>query len=184
MTHFILFIGLVFSARSQAFEAKKIAKDEIPKIRALICQSPVVQKEILQANQLHQSSEEIQELDERWKNTVGEPDFILKFQKNECGQYLKKIKTEKLPYLAEIFVMDHQGGIVCQTDKTSDFWQGDETKWQAVFGKGENSYYIADPHFDESSQSFTLQVSLPIYNERQPIGTVTVGIDLDRVIEK
>jgi hypothetical protein len=77
--------------------------------------------------------------------------------------------------------MDNKGLNVGQSGITSDYWQGDEAKWQKTYGKGPDAILIDDVEFDESSQTFQSQVSLPVVDSisGEVIGAVTVGVNMD-----
>ena len=60
----------------------------------------------------------------------------------------------------EIFVMDAVGLNVAASDTTSDFWQGDEAKWQQTYSAGSGAVHISDVELDESTQSYQSQVEL------------------------
>lgn len=47
-------------------------------------------------------------------------------------------------YYAEIFVIDYQGAIVVMTNKTSDYWQGDELKFEKAFNQGQGQVFVGD----------------------------------------
>jgi len=99
---------------------------------------------------------------------------------NECGQHLRSIQNSA-PYFAEIFVMDNRGANVAMTDKTSDYWQGDEAKFQKSFNAGAGAIFVDDVDFDDSAQAYLVQVSVPIKKAGQVIGAITFGIDIDAV---
>ena len=40
------------------------------------------------------------------------------------------------PLVVEAFVMNDRGTLVCSMSETSDYWQGDEAKWQRTFVDG------------------------------------------------
>ena len=84
-----------------------------------------------------------------------------------------------MPYISVIFVMDNQGANVAMTDKTSDYWQGDEAKFKNSFGKG--SVFVDEVEFDDSTQAYLCQVSVPVTDGGAVIGAITFGIDVDRV---
>ena len=122
----------------------------------------------------------IKEQDEKWKATAGVVDYMKAIMTSECGKYLSKIqKSEK--YYAEIFVMDNQGANVAMTDKTSDYWQGDEAKFTESFKGGKGGVHISDVEFDDSSQAYLVQVSVPVKDNGKVIGAITFGIDVDLV---
>ena len=77
--------------------------------------------------------------------------------------------------------MDNQGANVAMTDKTSDYWQGDEAKFQKAFNGGAGAVFIDAVKFDESAQAYLVQVSVPVMDGDQAIGAITMGIDVDKV---
>ena len=122
----------------------------------------------------------IKEMDEKWKNTAGIADFMQVLMDSGCGPNLQRIQKEN-PYFAEIFVMDNQGANVCQTDKTSDYWQGDEDKFQRSFNGGKGAIFVDEVEFDDSTQSYISQVSVPVMDGSMAIGAITFGIDVDQL---
>jgi putative methionine-R-sulfoxide reductase with GAF domain len=65
---------------------------------------------------------------------------------------------------AEIFVTDIYGGLAGTTNRTSDYYQADETWWQAAYNGGQGAVYISEPEFDESTGALAVQIALPIRN--------------------
>jgi hypothetical protein len=100
---------------------------------------------------------------------------------SECGQHLRQLLQSE-PYYAEIFVMDNQGANVCMTDKTSDYWQGDEAKFTESFKGGAGAVHISDVKFDDSTQAYLVQVSVPVKNGDKVVGAITLGINVDRIL--
>jgi len=69
---------------------------------------------------------------------------------------------------------------VALSDVTSDYWQGDEAKWQMTYGEPAGTVHLGDVELDESTQTYQSQVSFPIFDPEtgEGIGAVTVGVDL------
>lgn len=131
----------------------------------------------------HISEAEIRSLDQQWTGetkTAKKPlkDSVLT---NRTSAYLMKVKNESHGLYTEIFVMDSKGLNVGQSDITSDYWQGDEAKWQQTFSVGPKAIYIDKPKFDESTQKFQIQVSFSITDVtgKNVIGAITVGMDAE-----
>jgi hypothetical protein len=110
----------------------------------------------------------------------GIADYMQEMMDSECGRYLAKIQNGS-PYFAEIFVMDNQGANVAMTDKTSDYWQGDEAKFKKSFNGGSGAVFVDDVEFDDSTQAYLVQVSVPVKDGERVIGAITFGIDIDRL---
>ena len=78
--------------------------------------------------------------------------------------------------------MDAKGLNVGQSDVTSDYWQGDEAKFQKSFGAGAGAVFVDEAEKDESTQMLQSQASMTIVDETgAPIGAITVGINLDKL---
>jgi hypothetical protein len=77
--------------------------------------------------------------------------------------------------------MDDQGALVCATAKTSDYWQGDEAKWQRAFNGGKGDVFIDRPKFDESAGARIAQISVPVMENGRAIGAVTVGVAIEKL---
>jgi len=99
---------------------------------------------------------------------------------SECAKHLRGIQ-DSADYFAEIFVMDNQGANVAMTDKTSDYWQGDEAKFKNAFAGGGGAVFVDEVEFDESAQAYLVQVSVPVMDAGKAIGAITFGIDVDRI---
>jgi hypothetical protein len=106
-------------------------------------------------------------------------ELITAARENDTSKWLVKVqeKAEPAGAVTEIFVMDGWGWNVAQTGGTSDFYQGDEGKWQKTFAS--NDIEILDI-VEEDGVRYA-QISLPIKDGDKNIGAVTVGVDVDKV---
>ena len=77
--------------------------------------------------------------------------------------------------------MDKTGLNVGQGEPTSDYWQGDEAKWQETYLVGPDAVFIDDIDFDGSSGMFLAQVDAAIADPEtgEVIGAVTMGINIE-----
>ena len=83
------------------------------------------------------------------------------------------------PVVVEAFVMNDRGTLVCSIAETSDYWQGDEAKWQRTFVEGKDAF-VEEPAFDASSGKYAIQLSVPIAEAGKRIGAVTLTLKLNR----
>lgn len=166
-------------------------KHEAP-IRAMVdksmrawAQDPIVIAAIKEQNERHAklNQGEIDGLDKQWRAEVKAADkpLITKTMGNALSTYLKKVEADSKGLYTEIFVMDNKGLNVGQSDVTSDYWQGDEAKWQKTFSVGGDAVFVDKVEKDESSQQLQAQVSFSIVDpaSKQVIGAVTIGVNLD-----
>jgi hypothetical protein len=173
---FALCLGPAFAAEKAPENVVNLAKGELAKLGS----DPAIIKAVQAENAKNKALDQIKAMDEKWKADAGVADYMKALMESECGQYLRKIQDEK-PYLAEIFVMDNQGANVAMTDKTSDYWQGDEAKFTESFKGGAGAVHISDVEFDDSTQVYVVQASVPVMDGGKAIGAITFGIDVDKV---
>jgi hypothetical protein len=119
-------------------------------------------------------------MDEKWKATRGVTDFMQALMDSHCGKHLRGIQAVSFQY-AEIFAMDNQGANVCMTDKTSDYWQGDEAKFKESYKDGQGAVFVDEVEFDDSTQAYLVQVSVPVKDGAEVIGAITIGIDVNKI---
>ena len=147
----------------------------------------VVISALKQQNTKHASlsEEEIKKLDKQWRAEVdaAQKPLIDSVLKNELSAFLSKKKTDAKGVITEIFVMDVKGLNVGQSDVTSDYWQGDEAKWQKTFQVGPEAVFFDKIEKDESTQTLQMQVSVSIKDPEtgKVIGAATVGINVDEL---
>ncbi len=144
---------------------------------------PAILNAVIAQNAAHAGlgQAEIDALDARWRDELSRADrpMIEAILSNPLSLYLKGRQRAAEGVITEIFVMDNRGLNVGQSDITSDYWQGDEAKWQESFGG--RALHVEDAERDESTLLMQSQASLPV---RDPatgavIGTITVGVNLD-----
>ena len=128
---------------------------------------------------------DILKLDKTWRAEVkkGGGALTSKVISNALSGYLKTVKNDSQGLYTEIFVMDNKGLNVGQSDMTSDFWQGDEAKWQKTYKVGPQSMHIGSVKTDESSQTLQSQLSVPVVDPAsgKVIGAVTVGVNVEQL---
>lgn len=123
------------------------------------------------------TEDEIIALDDKWR--ADDTEMKDMYLNNPVSDFLREKQAASNGVYAEIFVMDFQGCNVAQSDLTSDFWQGDEAKFKLSYNNGMGSIFIDEIEFDESSEAYVVQVSLPIVNSNnEVIGAITFGIDM------
>ena len=76
---------------------------------------------------------------------------------NAVSALLANYKDASMGMVTEIFIMDNKGMNVGQSDVTSDYWQGDEGKWQKTYLVGPEAVFVDEVEMDESSQTLQSQ---------------------------
>jgi len=129
------------------------------------------------------SQGDIDNMDKDWRaqTDAGSKPMIDAVLGNALSKYLADSKNSAGGIATEVFVMDNRGLNVGQSDVTSDYWQGDEAKWQKTYGAGAGAIFIDEVEMDESTQTFQSQLSMSIVDPAtgEVIGAITVGVNID-----
>lgn len=123
----------------------------------------------------------IDELDGQWKaeREAADKPLIAATLSSPLSVYLARIQGKSLGLYAEIFVMDQTGLNVGQSSVTSDFWQGDEDKYQKTFAVADDALFIDEPEWDDEAKIWRDQVSFTVLSaDKKKIGAVTVELNL------
>ncbi|HQS57986.1 MAG: hypothetical protein B7Y56_06315 [Gallionellales bacterium 35-53-114] len=157
----------------------KDVKDIVPEV-VQAAANPAVVQAVKEQNAKGLTLAKIQETDKAWSSAT-EPDAFMKsFTTNAAAKALASTEKSK-PYLIEFILTDNQGANVAVTALTSDYWQGDEPKFTNAFADGTGKPYIARPQKDKSSGEVISQVSVPVMAGDKAIGTLTVGVRVEKL---
>lgn len=174
----IMFLGSVtgqmYAGEKAPPVVAKLAESEMVKLGA----DPVIVEAVKAQNAKKMSLEQIKQTDEKWKAFAGIADYMKAIMETDCAKSLYEFQKAK-SYYVEIFVMDNQGANVAMTDKTSDYWQGDEAKFIKSFADGKGAIFIDEVEYDDSTQAYLVQVSVPVKDGDTVIGAITFGVDID-----
>ncbi|WP_373000394.1 substrate-binding periplasmic protein [Marinobacter sp.] len=92
--------------------------------------------------------------------------------------------------VTEAMIMNNMGTLVAMSQLTSDYWQGDEPKFQNVLDNtrrglgGMDALYISPIRYDASTSRFQVTVSAPVspIKDGAPFGVVTLGLDAEEAL--
>ena len=137
-----------------------------------------IKRQNSQNRQLTQS--DIDRLDKQWRSETRQEDrpLIDGVLSSPLSLYLRNVANQSAGLYAEIFIMDNKGLNVGQSAPTSDYWQGDEAKWQKTYLVGPESVFIDEIEYDTSATRFQIQVSVPVVDPQTQsvIGAATIGL--------
>ena len=140
--------------------------------------NPTVIRATRRQNDERLALEEIKKRDEAWKSTKELTPFKRRLQHNEAGRFLKT-QVSRNESFNEAFLTDNQGANVAAFPATSDYWQGDEEKWSESYRNGDGVVYLGELELDESTNTYAVQISAPVYHLGRTIGVLVVGVTLD-----
>lgn len=123
----------------------------------------------------------IDALDAQWRAEVGSGDqpLISSVMSAPLSQFLAEQVAASQGRITELFVMDANGLNVASSGVTSDYWQGDEAKFQKTFNVGPDTIFVDEIELDESTQAYLGQVSISLTDPAtgEVIGAMTIGLN-------
>ena len=132
------------------------------------------------------SEDEVIALDQQWRAEAGEGGgpLISRLLDGPVSKQLLAQQVATAGFVTEVFVMDNKGLNVAQSVETSDYWQGDEAKWQQTYSVGPDALHISEVEFDDSTGFYQSQASLAITDPEtgEVIGAVTFGINVQNLM--
>jgi len=165
-----------------------ITDDVIRDIREWLA-NPVVELSISSQNKLRKdmTQEQIDAADLQWRaeREAEDQPLVAAILTNPLSSYLTQVQARSGGMFAEIFVMDAVGLNVGQSSITSDFWQGDEAKFQNTYPNGPDAVFIDEAEYNEGADAWLAQLNMTMSNaDRQPIGAVTVEVNLNELARR
>lgn len=147
---------------------------------SVLASAPEVIAAVAAQNAQAASLDDIKRADQRWTSTPGVGDFMRPYLDGPAATHLRNWRKQHA-YVAEIILMDNQGANVAITEKTSDFWQGDEAKFTACAKDG-GTVYVDKVRFDDSTQTYSVQVSVPVRDAAGKfIGALCIAVDIEKL---
>lgn len=131
----------------------------------------------------HLAQADIDRMDAEWRSqrSSDHHPLIDSVTGTPLSKFLKAKQAASGGAITEIFVIDAKGLSIGESEPSSDYWQGDELKWQKTYPAGAGALFVDRAEKDESTQTLQSQASLTVSDPQthKPIGTLTVGINLD-----
>lgn len=158
------------------FQITPAVQAELDREKAVVAgwaADPVVVKAVVEAN--HNGP--IAGMDNpTWKKTRRSDPIVKQFQTNSAGKYLSAKLRDSNGAATEAFLNGNKGQKVAFAEKTTSYFHAGSAKHDVPFGSSKP--WQGKPEFDESSQTYAIQVSAPVMLNGSPIGSLVVGISL------
>lgn len=167
-------LGASLGFADSAVAVRETALARIPKART-VAADPEVTKAVLAKNALHESMEDVQRHDKAWTADSHYP-LRKTLSTNACAQRLRALIKDD-PLIVEAILMDAQGANVCVSSETTDYWQGDEAKWQKTFGANKE-VFVDEPALDSSTGVYAIQLSVIVSDGMAKIGALTLTLKI------
>ena len=171
------------SAPTPPDAAKLITPAVIADVKKLL-EQPVTVISIGASNDAHDKIDQagIDSLDKEWKaeSKTDKQPLIAEMLSSPLSNYLLYLQAQSAGLYTEMFVMDDKGLNVGQSSVTSDYWQGDEGKYQKTFQVGADAIYIDEGEFNDDTKTWRAQLNFTIVDpdSKAPIGAATIEMNL------
>lgn len=143
------------------------------KLAEQVAADPEIRKAVAAKNAQGESQSTIEARDREW--TAGHAAALRKaLTTSPCAARLRELAARD-PLVVEAIVMDEHGANACLSRETSDYYQGDEDKWQKTFVEGKAAF-VDEPAFDQSSATYAVQLSVPVAEGGKRIGALTLTL--------
>lgn len=134
------------------------------------------------------SQKDVDELDQLWRKQRKEENqyFISAVLSNPASVYLTRVQAHSKGKFLEIFVMDNKGLNVGQSSVSSDFWQGDEGKWQKTYLKGKGAVFLDDAEHYKDDNIWAAQYNVAITDPKtdEVLGAATFELNLTELARR
>jgi hypothetical protein len=174
--HWILLPTLLGVQDPSASRVKQTAHARVQKARA-IARDPQLVAFVAAKNALQESRQEIRRKDAEWSAAADHP-LRRSLTQGDCGGRLRELVADD-GVVVEVLLMDRQGALVCASVAPSDYWQGDEPKWQKTCLEGRDPF-VDEPALDASTDRYAVQLSVPVSRDGDCIGAVTLTLKVPR----
>jgi len=141
---------------------------------------PIVVQAVREANANPRSMDEIETINREWEAATGVTPFIRALIDHPAARRLKELRASS-PEIQEAFLTDALGANVAITNKTSDFYQGDEVQYLEAFNQGKGGVHIGELSLDESIHSYSVHVGVPVLDQGKPIGVLLAAVNVEKL---
>lgn len=185
-------LAVIFSAPAAAQEyipdaARLVTPALIGQLRDMLS-TPVILMSIEAQNDRRAGLKQadIEALDAQWVKERKSDDqpLVAATLSSPASSYLMQQQAGMLGLYASIFVVDSYGLNVGQSAVTSDYWQGDEAKFQKTFPVAPDAVFVDEPEFDEAFKVWIVQVNLTLSESGKAIGAATVDLNLTELARR
>ena len=159
-----------FAQAPAAAAVKQVAYARVALAHA-VASDPEIWKAVDAKNAEGESQQAIERKDREWSASPG---LRKALTGSPCAERLRAM-TGTDSMVVEVILMDGHGANVCLSRETSDYWQGDEPKWQRTFLEGRDPF-VDDPSLDASSATYAVQLSVPVMEGARRIGALTLTL--------
>lgn len=116
-----------------------------------------------------------------WQRTRRSDAQIKALQESPAGQFLLAALRGSGGAVTEAFLNGSKGEKVAFAEKTTSYIHAGSAKHDVPFNTGR--FWQGEPEFDESSQTYAVQVAVPVLDGGARIGSLVVGVSLSHLAQ-
>ena len=170
------FVCLATMAHAANSEMNPAVQAELDKWKTVITEwaaDPKIVKAVVKQN----SKGPIPGMDNaKWKITRPSDPIVKEFQTNPASQFLKAKIEATGGTISEAFLSAARGEKVAFAEKTTSYIHQGQAKFDVPFTTGQP--WQGKVEYDESSQTYAIQLSVPVLVDGKPSGALVVGVNL------
>jgi hypothetical protein len=177
VAHFVVMASVTLLATAaNGFEMTPTVQAELDKQKGLVAAwaaNPVIVNAVQEQNRRGP----IAGMDNaKWKVTRRTDPVVTGLQSGPAGQFLKAKLAESQGAVSEAFLNAARGEKVAFVEKTTSYIHKGSAKFDVPFNAGKA--WQGQPEFDESTQTYAIQVAVPVLADGRAIGALVVGVNL------
>lgn len=115
----------------------------------------------------------------KWKSMRRSDPDVRKFQTSDVGQFLRNRQRETEGAITEVFLNAAKGEKVAFGEKTTSYIHAGMAKHDVPLKTGRP--WQGEPGFDESTQTYAIQISVPVLDGGRPIGSLVAGVNVSHL---
>lgn len=183
------FNNLVHGCSSSGFYLSQHERD---RIQALLrpwlenwLTDPDLYRVLSEHNKQHKnlSREQLLRRDLLWQQAFddGAQSEIFQWLDQPQSRTLGRWQSETDGVVGELILMGERGLNAALSFMTSDYWQGDEAKFEQVYGAQPGELVFSPVVYDESTRRFQVHVGVPLHDPdtEKPLGVLSLGVDVE-----
>ena len=180
IAHVLLAIASLFPAGPKLHPALSAQVEARVSVVQQWAADPIVVQAVREANANPRSMDEIETLNREWEAASGVTQFMRTLIDHPAARRLRELRSSS-PEIQEAFLTDALGANVAITNKTSDFYQGDEEQYLEAFNQGKGGVHIGELSLDESIHSYSIHVGVPVLDRGRPIGVLLAAVNVEKL---
>jgi len=171
-------------ANSKAIEISQTLKREIGLLKTLALDETIENTVEAASRGELLTQAEIQQLDSQWRaadvNNNGSS-LVSRVLYNRTSTQLRQFQQNFSQHV-EVFLTDQQGVNIAATNRTSDYYQGDEEWWQVAYRE---RIYVGQPEYDESVKATVVIIAIAIRDEESQnvLGILRTTVNFDSMAQ-